>query len=566
MDDCWVWGRLFVLSVVTDSIVDLSGQLKEVGVKTVRCLTIGAMLLSSIAGLLGCESSGAGGRYMNSTNYLPEFSDTPAPAPKPAAKPAPAAAPAAKPAPVASSGNVVYYPCGDSSCAVLKLERMYPSEVVVGQAFDYTIVATNVAGFPIDNVVIDELVPQGFRMTGSQPAGAANGSMMSFDLGRLNPNESKSIKVSGTAGDIARIVSCATASYTIPICQEIAVVKPALAITKSAPAEAMVCDTIPVKIVVSNTGTGRTRNVKVTDNLPAGLTTTDGKSSYTMDVGELAPGQSREMTFNAKVTKTGSYANTATATADGGMTASSNTTTTVFKAPVLTIKAECGGNILLGRAATFKFTVCNTGDATCADTKVTVNIPAGATFTSADNGGAASGSNVVWNIGALAPGACKTVSYVARAGGAGALTATATATCTCAAAVTGTCTINVTGTPDIGTLLDDQDGVVLVGDPHVYRYEVQNQGQVDLTNTKVVITLPEGVEFVSSNAPKAPAISGRTLTFTGVAGVLKPGDRPSFTMTVKSTTPGEKLIISETTTDQIKTPIRDDELTVFVER
>jgi len=527
------------------------------------------LLLSGIAGLIGCESSGSGGHYVNSGQYLPEFSHESHTAPKaPApAKASPAQPTKATPSPVSSgSGNVVYYPSGRQSDAVLKLERFYPSEVVAGQAFDYTIVATNMAGTAIDNVIIDEQVPQGFRMTGSQPTATANGGIMSFDLGRLNPGESKTIKISGTAGDVARIVACATASYTLLICMEIPVVKPALAITKTAPAEASVCDTIPNKIVVSNNGTGRTRNVKVTDNFPAGLTTADGKTSYTMDVGELAPGQSREMTFNAKVTKTGSYANTASATAEGGLTANSNTTTTVFKAPVLTIKAECGANTFVGRPVEFKFTVCNRGDATCNDTRVSVTLPTGATFNSATDGGTASGGSVNWNLGTLAPGACKTISYTARAVGVASLTATATAMCTCAANVTDTCTIAVQGTPDIGTLLDDQDGVVLVGDPHTYRYEVQNQGQVDLTNTKVVITLPEGVEFVSSNAPKAPAISGRVLTFTGVVGILKPGDKPSFNLVVRSTTPGEKLIISETTTDQIKTPIRDDELTNFVPR
>lgn len=102
------------------------------------------------------------------------------------------------------------------------------------------------------------------------------------------------------------------------------------------------------------------------------------------------------------------------------------------------------------------------------------------------------------------------------------------------------------------------------GDLHVYTYEVENQGQVDLTNTKVLVTLPEGMEFVSSTAPRAPQIDGRKLTFTGVQGVLKPGEKRMFTLTVKCSQAGEKLVISETTCDQLKTPVRDDELTNFV--
>jgi hypothetical protein len=89
---------------------------------------------------------------------------------------------------------------------------------------------------------------------------------------------------------------------------------------------------------------------------------------------------------------------------------------------------------------------------------------------------------------------------------------------------------------------------------------------VDLTNVSVEVTLPAGLSFVSSTAPKAPAAAGNKLTFTGVTGVLKPGEKRNFTLTLKSSAPGEKLIISETTCDQLRTPVRDDELTFFVER
>ena len=59
-----------------------------------------------------------------------------------------------------------------------------------------------------------------------------------------------------TAGDVKSIASCATLTYLIPVCQEIPVVKPALAIAKTGTAAAILCDNIAYEITVTNTGTG----------------------------------------------------------------------------------------------------------------------------------------------------------------------------------------------------------------------------------------------------------------------------------------------------------------------
>ena len=267
--------------------------LKEVGVQSVRILTVGALLA---AGLVGCESNNAGGRrVMNSTNFMPVFSTEPAPAPKaaPKAEAKPVEVRAATPVAAAPSGNSVCYPSGRSTDAVLCVDRQYPAEVSVGQAFDYFINVKNVSGVSVDSVVVDETLPNGFNWGSSNPAGAKNGNMVSFNLGRMAPGEVKTIKAPGTAADVKSIASCATLTYLIPVCQEIPVVKPALAISKVATPAIILCDSIAYEITVTNSGTGTVRNVKVNDNLPAGVTTTDGKNSFATEIGRAA-GRARE--------------------------------------------------------------------------------------------------------------------------------------------------------------------------------------------------------------------------------------------------------------------------------
>src|SRR5262245_65338345 len=56
-----------------------------------------------------------------------------------------------------------------------------------------------------------------------------------------------------------------------------------LVVTKTAPREVMLCDVIPVTITVTNNGTDEARGIRVTDALPSGLTTSDGKTTYETD-------------------------------------------------------------------------------------------------------------------------------------------------------------------------------------------------------------------------------------------------------------------------------------------
>lgn len=533
-----------------------------------RMMSVGAGVLLALGSLMGCSSERMAGD--SNANFPYDFAAprTRSPAPTTAAAPVrtetrPAATTPTEAPRASVGGSAVCYPMGgqrDHLC----IERSYPAEVVAGQNFEYMIKVTNVSGITLDDVVVTESMPTGFTVASTNPQGvpAQGGKAWDFPLGRFNPGESKTIRVAGSAKDVATVNSCATLTYTIPVCMTIPVVKPSLALVKTAPAEVMLCDMIPVRLVVTNNGTGAARNVKVSDALPAGLKTTDGKTTLEFDAGTLAAGQSREFTFNVKADKRGSYQNTGKATADG-ISVNSGTTTTVVRQPELAIKAECPGEMMIGRTATVKFTVTNKGDGVCNNTTVTSPLPTGATFVSADNGGAVSGSNVSWNLGALAPNASKTVSMTVRTTGSGNVTAAATAVCVCANAVTDQCTFGVKGVPDMATLLTDDDGVVLVGTNHTLRYEVANQGQVDLTNVNVVVTLPEGMEFVSTTATVQPRIEGRKLTFTAT-NVLKPGERRAYTLTVKTTKPGEFLVESVTTCAELRSPVRDDEVTVFV--
>lgn len=479
-------------------------------------------------------------------------------APKPAAK---AEAPKAEAPKPAASGNVVYYPSGRREDAVLMMERMYPSEVVAGQTFGYNLKVTNLSGVTVDNVMVDELLPSNFNFTGATPTAERQGDVLSFNLGRMAPGASQLITVNGSAGKTGQIASCANLTYTLPICQTINVIQPALTVNKVATPQAMLCDAITYKITVTNSGTGLAKHVRVLDSLPAGVTTSDGKSALDLDAGDLAAGQSKDFTVSVKASKTGTYQNFAEAVAEGGLKAKSATVSTVVTQPVLSIKANCSGNTLIGRNSTCTFTVKNTGDAAAADVVVTAPVSAGSTFVSADNAGAATGGSVSWNVGRLNAGESKTVSMTVKNAGAGTIVCSASAKATCASPVQDQCQITVQGVPDIGTGIDDDNGVVMVGENHVFHYKVRNQGQVDLTNVTVVAETDAGLDFVSTTWSGGAQNAAGKLTWK--VGTLKVGQEVKFDIVCKGSKEGQLVIRTTTTSDQTAN-VRNDEQVHYI--
>jgi uncharacterized repeat protein (TIGR01451 family) len=454
-------------------------------------------------------------------------------------------------------------PTGQVSTSALLLERVTPVEVTAGQDFGYEIRVTNLTDLSLRDVIVTDEGAQGFTLVSSAPQATARPPVYTWNLGTFGPSEVKTIRVTGRASGVGSLQWCAGATWSSALCATTNVVQPALQVAISAPSEALLCDQPCVTITATNNGTGVARDVTVNYTLPEGWTTLDGRNAFSQNIGALAAGESRSVEVCVKPGRTGNFQSQASATAAGNLSAQSTQAVTAVRQPVLTLAADCPeGNQLIGRNATFRFTVTNTGDAVSNNTVVTAALPAGGQFASADAGGVQQGNSVVFNVGALAPGQSRTVSYVVRTTGAGTLNTTATASGVCATQVSANCDVTVIGVPDLGTLLTDDQGVRLVGEDQPYRYEVANQGQVNLTNVRMVLSIPEGMTFVSSTAAAQPRVQGNRVEF--LIGTLPVGQRLSFTFTLRGTRPQEFLITTETSAAELRNPSRNDEQTNYI--
>jgi uncharacterized repeat protein (TIGR01451 family) len=441
------------------------------------------------------------------------------------------------------------------------LEKCVPREARLNQAFDYMLVVTNLTGSELHGVVVTDQPDDGFRFNNATPAPQRAGNKLTWAVGSLGPKESKTIKVNATAVKQGNIQNCATVEYASLLCASIPVVQPALKVTKTGPASVLKCDPIVYRFEVTNTGTGTINNVRITDPLPNGLLSKDGgQTTLNFNAGPLGGGQSRSFVASVEATRAGRFANTAKASGEGGMTATSGTVTTVVTAPALRISKECPDNQYIGRPTDYRITVTNTGDGEARNTIIEDRLPTGATFLSASDNGRAVGGTVRWDLGTMAAKASKTVTLRVSPGDAGTYRNTATARADCADPVSDSCETVVSGIPAILLEVIDIDDPIRVGGNETYVITVTNQGSAPGTNIVVAATLEATQQYVSSSGATQGTLRGNTVTFAPI-GSLAPGAKATLRVVAKAVRPGDVRFSVTLNSDQLDRPVQENEST-----
>ncbi len=470
---------------------------------------------------------------------------------------------------VISLFGFIFNSCNSAEAApnrVFSIVKDVPSQVQGGQPLTCTIKITNLSDLTIKDVKLVETLPKNFVLESSDPASSdgSEGGTEVWQLGDFRPNETKSIKLSGIAQEAGEISFCSNITYSLPpVCAESNIVQPVLAIEKRAPSVVSLCDTIPMSIRVSNSGSGVAKNVIVTDSLPSGLQTVDGKTNLKLDIGSLAPGQEHTTRLNVRASGTGTYENSASVEAFGGISADSNTTTTVVQQPVLQITKKSPGKRYLGRNIEYGISVSNVGDGAAESTVIRDTIPNDSTFVSASDGGTYSSGFVTWNLGTLPPQESRNVSLVVHPNSIQEYCNKATVSATCADEVAATSCTEVAGIPAVLLEVVDVDDPIEVGATETYIVSVINQGSATGTNITIVCEVEgETMELVSSTGATKGSIEGNIITFDPLP-ELAAKAKASWEVVVKALNSGDVRFKVELNSDQITRPVQETESTNF---
>jgi len=450
-------------------------------------------------------------------------------------------------------------------CGIVQLDKIMPNEVGLNRTFNYTLKISNLTETTLTDITITEHLPDNFKYMSSNPAGKEEEKKVIWNIASLGPKARQQFTVSGVATYTEALKYCTTViTPVIPACAVIEVIQPELKLAKTAPAEVLLCDLIPVRFVVSNAGTGSIENIKIVDNLPAGLRTTEGKSELIFDAGTLGAGQSRQFTAELRATQTGTFVSSAVASSTTGMRVESAATTTSVGMPVLAISKAGPEQLYIGRPAAYEITITNKSNVTAKNTVMEDTVPDGVTGVKATAGAKLSGSKLIWEFGTLEPNASKNVRVTYTPTQAGTLINSATATAYCAEAVTSTMRTTVTGISALSLEVVDVEDPIKTGTRATYVIRVENQGSAIATNIRIACILENNVQYVSSAGATAGSQEGQTVRFFPL-GSLAPKAQAAWRVIVEAVRPGDVRFKATMNADQLSRPVEETESTHIYE-
>lgn len=457
------------------------------------------------------------------------------------------------------------FPTGDPHSSVILVETTVPKMGQVNHPYEYIIKVTNLTQVPVRDVEVVQTLSEEFQITKSDPdmQKPLKEGVAKWLIGDIKSKETKVIRVTGVPKSEGEIPFCTTATYNLPeYCVTPVIVQPKLSLTKRMPSEVLICDPIPVTLVITNTGTGVAQDVEIKEVLPSGLTTADGKTSITQEIGSLQSKESREVSLTLKAEKTGQYTNVATAAGIGGLSAESNSTTVIVKQPILAIEKTGPEKRYVGRKITYDIQVSNEGDGPATSTVIEDTIPANTSFVSASNGGTFAGNTVTWNVGTLQPQDSEKISVTLRAESIGKAENKTIAKAVCAESTSASAITQILGIPAILLEVIDVEDPVAVGDTVTYAITVTNQGSDTSTNTEITCTLEDTMQYVSSTGPTKAIVEGKVVSFSPLP-TLAPKAQTTWKLVVKAVDEGDVRIKVSMMEDCLERPVEETEATYF---
>ena len=317
---------------------------------------------------------------------------------------------------------------------------------------------------------------------------------------------------------------------------------PGIDISKTDSVDPIVLDQTTVyTISVETTRNMDLTDVTVTDTLPDWLdyvagsgspvptSIADSSKTLTWNLGSMQIHEVKEITFEVRGTKSGTWTNNASVEAIVAVTAqdrnpdevnaSTSEDTTVIKETIEITKDDVVDPVVEGKMIDYFLTVVNTGETTLTEVTVDDTLPSGLVYV----GGSSShdiiidgndAQHLTWNLGEMSPDEEIVVTFSVMATIKDIYDNVATVT-TAQEVGDEDSERTVVLEPGVDITKSDDIDPIFQGNNTTYTITVTNSGETTLTDVAVTDTLPAGMSFVDSdvNDPDPDSVVGQTITW-----------------------------------------------------
>jgi uncharacterized repeat protein (TIGR01451 family) len=379
---------------------------------------------------------------------------------------------------------------------------------------------------------------------------------MVWDLGTLVAKQERSLVLKMVADAKGDVMPQAWVTFTGSSVMRIRVCEPKLALKVATPEKAMVGDPAAFTLTVSNPGDGSADQVKIHAILSEGLEHARG-NKIDFDIGNLAAGESRNVTLLCATRTGGAQKCEVAAEADGGLAAKDAATVNVIM-PRLDLRLEGPGLRYLDRKALYTLKVTNPGDAPATNVTVADQVPAGFKVLAASDGGRHDFQThtVSWFLGEVAPGQTREVKLEVQAINPGEHKHKATAVGARGLRAESEKLTRVEGLSALLLEMVDTEDPIETGGDTAYEVRITNTGSKTETDIKLVASVPDKMQFKNAQCPPGVRYreEGKTVVFEPIA-ALAPRADAIFRINVKAMEPGTVRFKIQMTSTNLTEPV-----------
>jgi uncharacterized repeat protein (TIGR01451 family) len=440
----------------------------------------------------------------------------------------------------------------------LSIEKVAPPNALIGQPLVYSIFVKNVGTSEARDVVVEDRIPRGTKLSGTMPRAELTGKRLIWRMGNIGPNDQRKISIKVIPLEAGEIGSIATVNFVSEAAAETVVTAPRIEFELSAPKDVRLGQSVPFHFKVRNVGTGEARGIMIRDLIPEGLSHGQG-SDLEYEVGRLPAGKSRELTLDLKAVKIGPTVNRAVVVGEGGLSVKAEAAIEVSGSKVV-LSRSGPPRRYLDRPAIYSNTLTNDSKYDVDGVVVVETIPAGMEFVGASHGGQFNeGSRTIaWRIDRMAAGETCVVKSKLVPKATGTQTSTVRVSVPNGEPAEATSETVVEGFAALSVDVAGADGPVDVGEKVTLRINARNKGSLPATNVVVTVDIPEQMTILSVRGPGKHTQEGSQLQF-GPMPTLEGRTAATCELVLQAKKRGDSRLHVSLRADQIDKPLTREE-------
>ena len=409
----------------------------------------------------------------------------------------------------------------------LRVAKQAPNEARPGEPFVYTIRVTNPGGVAARSVVVEEPIPAGVELEGTDPRADLDGRTLRWSLGDLPGGGERELNVkvvptaAGTVGSVT-VVRC-----DLSAAARTRVLAPRLELVVQPTGDVRAGRPFELRMTVSNAGTADAAGASVRTLLPEGVAHASGERDLEYDLGPLSAGQTREVSLTVVASNPGPAEFRCELTAADATPAPAVAAVEVGRRQ-LTLTRNGPRTRFVSRTGSWRNVVTNASDAPAPPARVVESVPAGFSFASATGGGRfdPESRTVSWEVPALPPGRSAELGVELTADAAGQLESVVVLETAGRPEAELVAATDVRGYTAVAPRVDGLNGPLAVGERVVLVVTLENSGTEAASNLFADLNLPaavralgffgEGLDAEETDrglriVPRAPLAAGESL-------------------------------------------------------